>query len=522
MATPPIESLAIKCPKCGAKFRLAAELAGKRGRCAKCGDVFRVPAATQSVKPLAGLTAATAAPQTRTKPASETPPTEQPTARTKQPKPAPQPIPVYCHVCQTLMYGRPNQVGHPLKCPDCGAATVVPPPPVEKAHKPLAAMEGEQYEVWDVDDAPSVAEMIATQPKYVAVLCHLCQTLMHATPEQIGRKLKCPDCGALTVVEPPVEHTIKPPPTNDEYELEIDPELDPGERPPVIIPPRRPMLYEEEAEAALKQQAERHARGDYRGPQYDDRGHAVMPRFPLATRILPFLFSRGVPVRWLVLSFGALVFGWPILQGMSMAMLGGFGAVGGMSFMAMGLIVLTIWLAALSAIIMTIIVESSEGNDEVQHWPGMTMSDWLGEFFYMFIAVLVSPLPGWLLGRFIPEPATQMMLFLGSIYFALPVVILSQLEVGSAFGIASPRVIASFFRVPGSWLMFYVEIALVALLCLGATIVAAVAGTMFVAALAPLYIAAIVLCARILGRLAWKISESVPASDDADKTPAAA
>jgi predicted Zn finger-like uncharacterized protein len=507
MATPPTETLAVTCPKCGARFRLAGEMAGRKGRCAKCGDVFRVPAAS----PVGGLSEADSASRNKRQSASETPPTI-------KPKTEPKPIAVSCRVCQTLMYGRRDQVGKQIKCPDCGAQNVVPPPPVEKVKKQPAAIEGDQYEVWGVDEAPPLAEIIAAQPKYIAVLCRMCQTLMHATPEQVGRKLKCPDCGTLTVIEPPEESVKKPAAANDEYELEIDPTLDPGERPHVIVPPRRPMLYEEEAEAARKKAEERAAHGGHRGPKYDERGRAVMPRYPLASRVLSFMFTSGVIRRW-----AALTLTWYILVSptwlTSLTMMGPIAAVpmGIMSF-----ICILVWFAGLAAIVLSIIVESSEGNDEIHSWPSTNPADWIGEFFYLVFASFVSPLPGWLLGRFIPDPATQITLFIGSIYFALPVIILSQLEVGSAFAVASPRVIGSIFRVPGSWLMFYVEIGIVGLVCLGATFVAALAGSVFVAGLVPLYIAAIVMCARILGRLAWKISESVPGRDDDEKEASAA
>ena len=38
------------------------------------------------------------------------------------------------------------------------------------------------------------------------------------------------------------------------------------------------------------------ARGDKRGPKFDADGRPILPRWPLVTRILPFLFSPGVPV----------------------------------------------------------------------------------------------------------------------------------------------------------------------------------------------------------------------------------
>ena len=261
MATPSSQSLAVSCPGCGAHFEVVAEMAGRKGKCAKCGEVFRVPASPPAI--------------------------------------VPQYIPVTCRVCQTLMYGRPDQVGKAIKCPDCYALTVVPPPAIVKPKKPPAAMEGEQYELWGVDEAPSVVKMLAAEPKYIAVVCRMCQTLMQATADQVGHKIKCPDCGTANEVcapaAPAKEISVLSP---DEDAIPIDAALDPGERPAVIIPPRRPLLYEEERDAQHARRAEKAARGDTRGPQFDASGRPVLPRWPLVTRVLPFLYSRGVPVRW--------------------------------------------------------------------------------------------------------------------------------------------------------------------------------------------------------------------------------
>jgi DNA-directed RNA polymerase subunit M/transcription elongation factor TFIIS len=444
-------------------------MAGRKGRCAKCGAVFRVPAIPPAV--------------------------------------VPQYIPVTCRVCQTLMYGRPDQVGKPIKCPDCYVETIVPPPKIVKPKKPLAAMEGEQYELWGVDEAPSVAEMLAAEPKYVAVVCRMCQTLMHATVDQVGQKIKCPDCGTANVV-PLLPSPAKTPTvlSRDEDDIPIDAALDPGERPAVIIPPRRPMLYEEEAEVARKRQEARLARGDKRGPRFDERGHSVMPRWPLATRIFSFLFTRGVVTRW-----AALTLTWYLLVSPAwLTSLTSMGPIAALPMAILSMIAMIIWTAALAAIVMSIIVESSEGNDEVEQWPSTNPTDWFGEFFYMLFACVVSPLPGWLVGRLLVDPIVQVILFIGSMLVVLPAVILSQLDLGSAFAIASPRVIASFLRLPGTWLMFYVEVALILAVCVGMTIFAALLSEYLVAMLVPLYIGATLLAARILGRLGWKLAEAMP------------
>jgi hypothetical protein len=179
------------------------------------------------------------------------------------------------------------------------------------------------------------------------------------------------------------------------------------------------------------------------------------------------------------------------------------------------LFLLLIWAAAFAAIVITIVVESSEGNDEVQQWPTTNATDWAGEFFYLLFACFASPLPGWLIGRFVvDDPTARVLWFVGSMFVSLPVIILSQLDIGSAFAIASPRVIASFLRLPGTWLMFYVEIAMLMAVCVGVTIAAELLSPYLVALLVPLYIAAILLAARILGRLAWKLAESMPAREE--------
>jgi DNA-directed RNA polymerase subunit RPC12/RpoP len=413
------------------------------------------------------------------------------------------------------MYGRPDQIGKPIKCPDCGAQTVVPIPEKVKPKQPLAAMEGEQYELWGVDEAPSVAEMLAAQPKYIAVVCRMCQTLMHATEDQVGKPLKCPDCGTANLVPPP-ESPAKTVPVlaRDDDDFQIDAALDPGDRPAVIVPPRRPMLYEEEREAERARQAEKAARGERRGPRYDDAGRPVMPRWPLVTRVLPFLISRGVPVRWAVLSVGLMSVSGMMLLGEWMMSQGEFGVVGGFSFMILGFAVLVIWLAATSAIAVTIVTESSEGNDAIEQWPAPVFTEWWGELLYVAIAALVSPCPGWLAGQLLPGnlPA-QLLLFLGSMLVFFPIILLSQLDVGSPFGIGSARVLASLVRLPFTWLLFFAELAALAVVSLGLTFVIDLFAPALSVLTAPIFVAALILAARLLGRLAWKLAESMPATD---------
>ncbi len=221
MVSTPQQRLKFACSACGAKYEVPLKMAGKQTTCAKCGQPLLVPRESSgSVDRKLAV-----------------PPTEY--------------VPVECRVCQTRYYGRPDQVGSELKCPDCGARNLLRPPPKPRPQKQPPALEGEQYEVYALDAQPLPAEIAAAQPKYIAVKCSCCDTLMHATPEQVGQSIRCPDCGTEHLVPPPHERT----PFafhSDAPDLEIDPSLAPGPPPPVIRPPVRRMLYEEEEEDAAQ------------------------------------------------------------------------------------------------------------------------------------------------------------------------------------------------------------------------------------------------------------------------------
>ena len=101
---------------------------------------------------------------------------------------------------------------------------------------------------------------------------------MHATAKQVGKRIKCPDCGTVYVV-PPLS-APKPKPSvlaSDEDSLKFE-EWQPPPEAVSVVPPRKPMVYEDERDELLARQAERHAQGDMSGPQYDLDGRPIMPQ----------------------------------------------------------------------------------------------------------------------------------------------------------------------------------------------------------------------------------------------------
>jgi DNA-directed RNA polymerase subunit M/transcription elongation factor TFIIS len=472
------------CPGCGAGYDFPAAMAGRQGRCASCSTTFAVPTSpATSPNKQAAVTA------TRGTIFDE-----------EEQESSPQYIPVVCRVCQTLYYGQPDQIGKILKCPDCDARNKVPPPPKPKTKIIPEAMEGEQYELWDADVQPLPAAMLAAQPKYIAVKCRHCDTMMYATEKQIGQAITCPDCGKTHTVPVPAQ------PKRKRSVLAADaPRLDPAfapvERPPVLTPEAQQKI-EAELDATPYGQALAESRRTGKPLTVDSRGRPILPRWPLVSGVVPFLISPGVPVRWLALSAGLAVSISVLLFGLAMAASGGMGALVGMCFFAIGCVLTLVSAAITTSTLLVIISESSDGNKHVQAWPRFL--DSMGDFFLFAVAGMVSAFPGWLVGFIVFQQIEHKVLSVAaSVLLCFPVILLSQLDISSIWAVVSPKVLRSILRRPFSWLTFYVESALITAACLAA----AYTGILWL--LVPVAVAALILYARLLGRLGWRLAEGL-------------
>jgi hypothetical protein len=281
----------------------------------------------------------------------------------------------------------------------------------------------------------------------------------------------------------------------------LDLDAAPAPRPSPITPEARARIHAEEKAAAETNVAKK----------TDRRGRPVMPRWPLITGILPFLFSPGVPIRWFMFTIVSVLYDSLAMYGLSTIgnVGGGFvgagmGAIAGVCIMLIGLILCVVWLAGLSSTFFAIVTESSEGHDTIQAWPQNSIADWFPELFYFLVAIAVSGTPGALIARFaigsVPYGALSIAL---SIVFVLPIVFLSQLDGGSAFSVLTPRILQSLLRCPFSWLLFYLETAGLVAICVGLALIAPPM------AVTPVLVVCVLLYARLLGRLGWRLAEAM-------------
>jgi hypothetical protein len=273
------------------------------------------------------------------------------------------------------------------------------------------------------------------------------------------------------------------------------------------------MIYEERQEAEYQQALEK-SRRTGKPMEIDVRGRPVMPRWPLITGVLSFLASPGVPVRWLALSAALWTSGSILIYGLEMAMSGGFGAIAGMCFFAIGCITTMISTSATASAMMAIITESSEGNREIQYWPGL--QDWFGDLLEIGVAVMVSAFPGWIIAQFLPiEPLARAAVGAAGAVICLPIVLLSQLDISSPWGVVSGRLVRSLGKCPFSWSLFYLEVGALAAICGAIGWYAASSSRPVALWPTPIYLAALFLAARLLGRLGWRLADAIPDRDKA-------
>jgi|GEM_PF-1392954 len=172
------------CSRCISPLVAKRRQAGRKMRCPRCHTMLVVPRESRPEAPpevyeLADQSAsgATAAPT----------------------------VSFLCSVCKTRMDVPAEQSGQTVTCPDCGTPAIVPSPGASSAAEAsVPAASTGPVEIYNVLEGEGQPPPTATEVyrRYIPVVCTLCRTRMHATEDQVGQTLVCPDCGTANVVPP--------------------------------------------------------------------------------------------------------------------------------------------------------------------------------------------------------------------------------------------------------------------------------------------------------------------------------
>jgi hypothetical protein len=129
------------------------------------------------------------------------------------------------------------------------------------------------------------------------------------------------------------------------------------------------------------------------------------------------------------------------------------------------------------------------------------------------VAAVVTAAPGWMLGQFLAlEPQEIATLSGGSLLLGFPVVLLSQLAANYTWELIDLKVLGAMVRRPFSMIVFYFESAGLAALCAWAAYALWQRHELLPLVLTPLYVGCLLIYARLLGRLAWVLSDAMPSA----------
>jgi DNA-directed RNA polymerase subunit M/transcription elongation factor TFIIS len=490
--------MSVQCPSCGEQLEVRREDAGRKGQCLACGRVFRLGEAPQAAAP------APAEAAMPTVPASP-PPAEKPRQSEL--------VTFSCSLCDTRITARAADVGKRIACPDCGRKNVIPPPPPPKAPVIPAAMEGDQFELWGVDESPT-AERSSVASKLHPVECKLCQTLMYATDAQIGTKLKCPDCGTLTEAKRTAPRRPKGSAlVADGEEYQIDAALAPPPRPaPVPIAVRDAELHESTRATTVGPD------GRLIVQKKPDQGRPVRPAMPLIQGVWRMLFTEEIIARGLLISllFGASA--WCLIDSINTPVQS-VAAIMGIFLMLLAVAFGVLWTSFAAPLFLAVVSESSEGHDRLHEPPEWSPFDWLGAGMYLLAACGASAWPSvlaWQFGGALPLTA-RIAAGAGAALLLFPLAMLGALLESSPFGVISPRLFSTLGRCSGQWLLFYVLSAALAAAA-GAVATGLMYSTSWGLFVLPVIAMAFALAyMRLLGRLAWWIGDAMPAPPEPER-----
>lgn len=319
---------------------------------------------------------------------------------------------------------------------------------------------------------------------------------MHVPLRKVSRKIACSDCGRPVYVPSLAEYNAnRPPDVKDmvrnvgEYELSAPPVTDIGQL---------------SSTPYLDQRAKHHREQE-----------APKPKWTFVSGVFQFPFSGEAVARWVSLSIllflalgvgaVALLVGGNIHQVQASPQ----GAV--LAFFVLPEIWLGLWaLSYAAACCLTIIEGTAAGLVRIESWPEPDWRQWAAEFFFLLWLVILTATVAW--GLTLPlalwRPESPRTLWIAAITWVLfPFVVLSSLESIVAWRPWSPRTWRTLVEHPLDWLAYQV-LALVVAGVWGAFVWygAGMLGPLIAPFSAPLLAAVLFINARLLGRLAYKIS----------------
>jgi hypothetical protein len=326
-------------------------------------------------------------------------------------------------------------------------------------------------------------------PKSVTIVCKKCGARLDPRLRPQPRQIRCPDCRCP--VEVPSLGEVKRAARNQAKRRRQVPEAQPYRVTVVAAPVRRLDTYH------LDRQADVHV-----------EAVAPPPNWAFFSNVFTFPWQSGTFWRWLFLAAC-----WTTTLGLGVLLLYLLPVLGpmfGMAIIFLGLptVSVTLLTVAYSAACFTpTVVDTAAGNLHVESWPEPVPKEWALDLIYLSFLGLGAAVVGYgigtLAGLFSDWGVTAGVL---GAFLAFPVIMLSALEANSAFVPLTIPILRTFITGWWAWLLFYI---LTGLMWGGLLFGGALLFLWFlpaVVALGPVVPTVLLIYARLLGRLGWRIS----------------
>lgn len=409
-------TLHFACDHCGKRYSCPGVHAGRRTKCGKCGEAIAIPQESTRADPLAEL------------------------------------VGFACELCGTRINVPPRYVGRQVKCPDCDHATTVPQPEAKRPRPRPAAMEGEQYEVYEGEEQPRGIDLAAASPASIGFECRVCQTHLAAPASAIGTLVACPDCRTETPVPAPKIKPKRQSLVGDDYEIDEAAETlneNAGLYDEYLSKP--PLGYK----TYVKDDDSRRQR---RADGIEETIEAPRWGLGLLSGFASCFANSTMLIALLGLSFAAM-FSLPLLEKtvdlFGLGLLNSFiiGSIVALFSFAVTLICVGVG----SAIYWATLSDSAAGSKRVEQWPSIDPGEWIGPALCLIFGNVVAAIPGSLLAGVASQSFPQLAPLVGitGVWLVLPWIQLAQLDNNSPWGVLSTRIARTSYHAPVTWIFFY-------------------------------------------------------------------
>ena len=432
------------------------------------------------------------------------------------------PLKFDCRHCGEPLTASLSEANRTILCPKCHSQALVPAAAAER--------EDDEYPLCDGVDQPP-AHVNAAHQQYIAVVCTLCETRIHATVDQVGQQIQCPDCGRSQIVPQPPKPVISSAPLlaadyKEGYAVRDEPDQPvhakgieedaielrcsvcraalplggskPGDRlfcrfcGGMTVVPVKGEEQGSDARAAAQPPA------DWQAPP---------PIRMLWPGVLQFPLYPGCRSRLLALSVSGAVM--MVGLAISSALVGEVaGAMLGVCLYVLSFLLGLGWCVVLAASSLAILGDTSEGVDIVESWPDGMWIDWAPTSLFVFNNLALSVVPGFLISLF-PISANMVRLVLAaSVFFLFPIIVLSMQEAASVLQFYSYPILRSLRRAWWAWGLFYVASAAVTFAAAVLIVVASIIPFVGILICIGVLLYATMIYFRLMGRLTWFIERA--------------